>query len=162
MVRIKKYRSYKGEVGKVAPNLLERFQHLGAEREVGNGRHGVLSLRKTLSLTDTRSPFELPCELHYQRASGSVFGAEHGEASAVGSARRAEPILHSDQGWQYQHKQYQKLLKDHSIKQSMSRKSNCLDNAVIENFFGLVKSELLYMKEFDSMDQFKAELIPVP
>ena len=41
----------------------------------------------------------------------------------------------------------------------MSRKGNCLDNAVIENFFGLVKSELLYMKEFDSMDQFKAELI---
>lgn len=45
------------------------------------------------------------------------------------------------------------------IKQSMSRKGNCLDNAVIENFFGLLKSELLYLKSFGSMDQFKQELI---
>ena len=49
---------------------------------------------------------------------------------------------------------YQKLLKDHGIVQSMSRKGNCLDNAVMENFFGLLKSELLYLKEFDSMEQF--------
>lgn len=51
------------------------------------------------------------------------------------------------------------MLKDHGIKQSMSRKGNCLDNAVMENFFGLLKSELLYLKEFDSLDQFKEELI---
>ena len=71
----------------------------------------------------------------------------------------AKPILHSDQGWQYQHKHYQKLLKDHGIVQSMSRKGNCLDNAVMENFFGILKSELLYLKEFDSLGQFKQELI---
>lgn len=71
----------------------------------------------------------------------------------------AQRALHSDQGWRYQHKQYQKLPKDHGIKQSMNRKGNCLDNAVIENFFGLLKSELLYLKEFDSLEQFKAELI---
>ena len=47
----------------------------------------------------------------------------------------AAPILHSDQGWQYQHKQYQKLLKDNDICQSMSRKGNWLDNAVMENCF---------------------------
>ena len=41
----------------------------------------------------------------------------------------------------------------------MSRKGNCLDNAVIENFFGLLKSELLYLQKFESMEQFKAELI---
>lgn len=121
MVRIKKYRSYKGEVGKVAPNLLERDFSTSAPNEKW--------------VTDVT------------------------EFSLFGRKLYLSPILHSDQGWQYQHKQYQKLLKDHSIKQSMSRKSNCLDNAVIENFFGLVKSELLYMKEFDSMDQFKAELI---
>ena len=54
------------------------------------------------------------------------------------------PILHSDQGWHYQMNKYQKKLKNHGITQSMSRKGNCLDNAVIENFFGLLKSELLY------------------
>ena len=48
-------------------------------------------------------------------------------------------ILHSDQGWQYQHKQYQKMLEAKGIRQNMSRINNCLDNAVIENFFGLLK-----------------------
>ena len=68
-------------------------------------------------------------------------------------------ILHSDQGWQYQHKQYQRMLRENGIRQSMSRKGNCLDNAVIENFFGLLKSELLYLQEFQSMEHFKQELI---
>ena len=68
-------------------------------------------------------------------------------------------ILHSDQGWQYQHKQYQAMLEKKKIRQSMSWKGNCLDNAVIENFFGLLKSELLYLQEFQSMDHFKQELI---
>ena len=68
-------------------------------------------------------------------------------------------ILHSDQGWQYQHRQYQRMLREKGIRQSMSRKGNCLDNAVIENFFGLLKSELLYLQEFQSMEHFKQELI---
>ena len=68
-------------------------------------------------------------------------------------------ILHSDQGWQYQHKQYQRMILEKGIRQSMSRKGNCLDNAVIENFFGLLKSELLYLQEFHSMEHFKQELI---
>ena len=68
-------------------------------------------------------------------------------------------ILHSDQGWQYQHKRYQRMLREKGIRQSMSRKGNCLDNAVIENFFGLLKSELLYLQEFRSMEHFKQELV---
>ncbi|WP_144517519.1 IS3 family transposase, partial [Bacillus sp. FDAARGOS_235] len=67
-------------------------------------------------------------------------------------------ILHSDQGWHYQMRQYHQSLKKHNVIQSMSRKGNCLDNAVMENFFGLLKSELLYLKEFESMEQFKQEL----
>ena len=53
-------------------------------------------------------------------------------------------ILHSDQGGRYQNKRYQELLKEKGIIQSMSRKENCLDNTVIENFFGLLKSKLFY------------------
>lgn len=68
-------------------------------------------------------------------------------------------ILHSDQGWQYQMKPYQRMLKEKGIRQSMSRKGNCLDNAVIENFFGLLKTELLYLQEFESMEHFEQELI---
>lgn len=67
-------------------------------------------------------------------------------------------ILNSHQGWQYQHKQYQKRLIDKGIQQSMSRKGNCLDNSIMENCFGLLKSELLYLREFASIDEFKKEL----
>ena len=68
-------------------------------------------------------------------------------------------ILHSDQGWQYQHRRYQRMLCEKGIRQRMSRKGNCLDNTVIENFFGLLKSELLYLQKFQSMEHFKQELI---
>ena len=68
-------------------------------------------------------------------------------------------IFHSDHGWQYQHWQYQRRLREKGIRQSMSRKGNCLDNAMIENFFGLLKSELLYLQEFQSMEHFKHELM---
>lgn len=67
-------------------------------------------------------------------------------------------ILHSDQGWQYQHKSYQYRLKQKGVIQSMSRKGNCLDNAVIENFFGHLKSELLYLQKFDSIEHLKKEV----
>ena len=67
-------------------------------------------------------------------------------------------ILHSDQGWQYRHKQYQKMLKDKGIRQSMSRKGNCLDNACAENFFSLLKTELLYLQDFTSVEHFISEL----
>lgn len=68
-------------------------------------------------------------------------------------------ILHSDQGWHYQHRKYRDMLKGKDIRQSMSRKGNCLDNAVVENFFGLLKSELLYLQKFASIEQFKTELV---
>ena len=67
-------------------------------------------------------------------------------------------ILHSDQGWHYQHIWYRKALKDKGIRQSMSRKGNCYDNAMMENFFGIMKSELLYLQKFKDMDEFKREL----
>ncbi len=68
-------------------------------------------------------------------------------------------ILHSDQDLQYQHKQYQCMLYEKSIQQSINRKGNCLDNTVMENFFGLLKSEPPYLQKFDSMECFKLELI---
>lgn len=67
--------------------------------------------------------------------------------------------MHSDQGWQYQMKQYQHLLKEKRIIQNMSRKGNCLDKAVIENFFGILKSELYYLNKFKSIKHLKHEII---
>lgn len=63
-------------------------------------------------------------------------------------------VFHSDQGWQYQHYGYKKVLEEHGIIQSMSRKGNCLDNAVAESFFGIVKTELLYAQEFETAEEF--------
>lgn len=64
----------------------------------------------------------------------------------------ARPIFHSDQGWQYQHAEYQRLLSEHNIIQSMSRKGNCIDNGAMENFFGRLKVEMYYGEKFDSVD----------
>lgn len=56
----------------------------------------------------------------------------------------ATPLFHSDQGWQYQLAGYQRLLKEHNITQSMSRKGSCMDNDTMENFFGRLKVEMFY------------------
>lgn len=63
-------------------------------------------------------------------------------------------IIHSDQGWRYQHFGYRQRLEQRHIIQSMSRKGNCLDNAMAENFFGIMKSELLYAEKFGSTEAF--------
>ena len=67
-------------------------------------------------------------------------------------------IIHSDQGWHYQHKHYRHTLKKHKIIQSMSRKGNCLDNSIMESFFGTLKNEFFYNNTFNSIEEFKIEL----
>ena len=69
-------------------------------------------------------------------------------------------ILHSDQGWPYQMKHYHQVLKEKGIIQSMSRKGNCLDNSVMENFFGKMKNEMFYGYEhdFETLEQLKKEM----
>ena len=69
-------------------------------------------------------------------------------------------IFHSDQGWQYQMQAYHKKLKDKGIIQSMSRKGNCLDNCVMENFFGKLKNEMFYGHEFEfkTIEQLKGAI----
>ena len=160
-VRMKKYRSYKGEVGKSAPNLLKRDFSTTAPNQ-----KWVTDVTE-FSLFGQKLYLSPILDLHSNDLVSYVI-SERPVLSMVmdmiDDAARwlppgAAPVLHSDQGWQYQHKHYQKKLKDYGIIQSMSRKGNCLDNAVIENFFGLLKSELLYLQNFDSMEHFKQELI---
>ena len=160
-VRMKKYHSYKGEVGKISPNLLERdFQ---AEKP---NQKWVTDVTE-FSLFGEKmylSPILDLCSenlVSYTISDRPVLGMvttmlEKAFATIPGGTKL---ILHSDQGWQYQHKRYQGMLEAKGIQQSMSRKGNCLDNAVMENFFGILKSELLYLQDFDSLDHFKEELI---
>lgn len=67
-------------------------------------------------------------------------------------------IMHSDQGWHYQQRIYRQALKTHGIIQSMSRKGNCLDNSMMENFFGLMKTELLYSHDWSPVEELEKEL----
>ena len=160
-VRMKKYRSYKGEIGKIAPNLLNRDFHAGQPNQKWVTDVTEFSLfGEKLYL----SPILDLCSsdlVSYTISDRPVLSMV---TSMLDKAFEKIPdgtnlILHSDQGWQYQHKQYQQMLQEKGIRQSMSRKGNCLDNAVVENFFGLLKSELLYLQEFESMEHFKQELI---
>ena len=160
-VRMKKYRSYKGEVGKIAPNLLERDFTTTAPNQ-----KWVTDVTE-FALFGEKIYLSPVLDLHSSDLVSYVISDRPVLSMATEMVRKAilvlpenaSPILHSDQGWQYRHKHYQKLLKDNGIRQSMSRKGNCLDNAVMENFFGLLKSELLYLQEFGSIEHFKAELI---
>ena len=160
-VRMKKYRSYKGEVGKIAPNLLNRDFHADRPNQkwvtdvtefslFGEKLYlsPVLDLCSSdlVSYTISERPVLSMATTMLEKAFEKI-------------PDNTNLILHSDQGWQYQHKQYQRMLREKGIRQSMSRRGNCLDNAVIENFFGLLKSELLYLQDFESMEHFKRELI---
>jgi putative transposase len=69
-----------------------------------------------------------------------------------------KPMIHSDQGWHYRHLNYQHALQRRGLVQSMSRKGNCLDNAVAENFFGHFKEEFLRQQTFTSVSHFRTEL----
>ena len=160
-VRIKKYRSYKGKVGKIAPNLLNRNFTASKPNE-----KWVTDVTE-FSLFGQKLYLSPILDL-YSRDLVSYTISDRPVLSMVtamlNKAFNQLPdntnlILHSDQGWQYQHKQYQRMLVEKGIRQSMSRKGNCLDNAVMENFLGLLKSELFYLQEFESLNHFKRELI---
>jgi transposase InsO family protein len=160
-VRMKKYRSYKGEVGKIAPNLLER--NFTAEKP---NQKWVTDVTE-FSLFGQKLYLSPILDLHSSDIVSYTISERPVLSMVTSMLEKAftqipdgtNLILHSDQGWQYQHKQYQRMLGEKGIRQSMSRKGNCLDNAVIENFFGLLKSELLYLQKFESMEHFKQELI---
>jgi transposase InsO family protein len=159
-VRIKKYRSYKGEIGRVAPNLLGRnFQAAAPYTKLVTDVTEFSLFGKKLYLSPILDLYNgelISYTIYEHPVLDMVMEMTQKAIMVIGSDSNA--ILHSDQGWQYQHKRYQELLKTNGITQSMSRKGNCLDNAVMENFFGLLKSELLYLQKFESLDHFKYKL----
>ena len=158
--RKRHYRSYKGNVGKTAPNVLDRdFSASGPNQKWTTDVtqvciHGVKTYLSPImdmyngeivSYTISRSP-------DLKMATDMLKAAFMKHKSLDGL------IMHSDQGWHYQHKKYQTMLKKQGIIQSMSRKGNCLDNSMMENFFGLMKNELLYVNDFNSIEEFENEL----
>lgn len=159
-VRMRKYNSYRGQVGKAAPNILNR--NFAAERP---------NQKWVTDITE----FQLGEEKLYLSPIIDLFNGEvisynlsyHPDFKQVqdmlSKAFERVPechglVLHSDQGWQYRMEEYQRILIGKGIIQSMSRKATCLDNAVAENFFSLLKTELLYLQEFHSIEHLKREI----
>ena len=155
-----RYHSYKGDVGVVAPNIIDR--NFKSDKPYQKMTTDV----SQVTIKDDKMFFSPLLDMY----NGEIITYTitdrpdlHMVTDMMSQALQEITIpegcmIHSDQGWHYQHKSYQKLLKDNGITQSMSRKGNCLDNAMMENFFGIMKSELLYLNKWDSMEQFKAAL----
>ena len=161
LIRLKKYKSYKGEQGKIAPNVLKRnFKAVAPNQKWATDITEFNVSGQKLYLSPIIDLFNQEI-ISYELTERPVFNQV---VMMLKKAFKKIPnntnlTLHSEQGWQYQMKQYQYLLKEKGIVQSMSRKGNCLDNAIIENFFGILKSELFYLKKYTSLDQLKKEII---
>ena len=160
VIRIKKYKSYKGELGKIAPNILNRnFKAASPNQKWATDITEFNVLGKKLYLSPIIDLFNgeiISYELSERANFDQIIAMLKKSFKRI--TNQTNLILHSDQGWQYQMKQYQTILKDKGIIQSMSRKGNCLDNAIIENFFGILKSELFYLKQYKSITQLKQEI----
>ena len=160
LVRMKKYRSYRGEVGKIAPNLISRnfktdrpLQKLATDVT----EFSLFGVKRYLSpVMDMFNGEIIYYTLYEHPVLDMVMDMMRGTVKKIGSSTGA--VLHSDQGWAYQNKKYQKYLQENGFSQSMSRKGNCLDNSMMENFFGLLKSELLYLQDFKSVKDFEEQL----
>ena len=157
LVRVKKYRMFKGQMGRVAPNILARDFSAAQPNEkwvtdvtefnVGGAK---LYLSPIMDLYNGEI-------VAYETAKRPLLNMV--EKMLMSAFKRLgpsdKPILHSDQGWQYRMPQYRRCLDSRAITQSMSRKGNCHDNASIESFFGTLKSEFFYLNTFNSIEELQ-------
>lgn len=153
-----KYSSYKGKVGKIAPNVLNQnfdakqpltvFHTDVTQIRLYNGNWGYIS-----AITDEASKEVIAAIV--SSSPNKVMIRDTLDKLESQLSTDSEPILHSDQGWQYQIPYYQMRLKKMGIKQSMSRKGNCHDNAPIEIFFNLLKRECLNRYKINDLAQLR-------
>lgn len=163
----RKYSSYKGKVGRMAPNRIRRrFDTNIPHQKITTGttefkyyevdEKGRMIIKKLYL-----DPFMDMCN----REIISYGISQHPSAANImGALNKAIEItfdcsyrrtFHSDQGWAYQMKAYTHTLQEHRIFQSMSRKGNCYDNSVMENFFGIMKQEMYYGVVYYSYEELK-------
>lgn len=146
----------KGEVGKIAPNLLARDFKASKPNEKWVSDVTEFKLFGTkLYLSPIIDLFNgevISYNLSYHPNFNQI--TDMLTKAFAKLPENANPILHTDRGWQYQMKKYQKMLTDKGVRQSMSNKGNCLDNACAESFFGRLKTEFFYDRMFDSVEDF--------
>ncbi len=163
----RKYSSYKGKIGKVAPNRIKRnfdtnIPHQKITTDTTEFKYydidekGRMIIKK-LYLDPFMDMFNreiISYGISKNPSANSIMTALN-TAIEVTSDCQYRRTFHSDQGWAYQMKGYSHSLKENRIFQSMSRKGNCHDNSVMENFFGIMKQEMYYGVVYYSFDELK-------
>lgn len=156
--KTRKYNAYRGELGRLAPNLLER--NFRAEKPNQKWLTDVTEMKAKDGQKCYLFPildcfnneiiaYELSRSANWQQARSLL------EKAIAKLPTGTNPILHSDQGWQYQMRQWRTILQQNGVRQSMSRKGNCLDNAAMESFFGRLKTECVYAQQFETVDELE-------
>ena len=160
LVRPKKYRAYRGECAS-SPNLLERrFDAMRPNEKWVTDVTEFKVAGSKLYLSPIMDLYngEIVAYEMQDRPLFSLVENMLGKALAKLQDRGEAPLLHSDQGWQYQMPVYRRRLINHGLTQSMSRKGNCLDNAAMESFFGTLKSEFFHLNRFANIEELRTGL----
>ena len=157
LVRPKKYRSYKGAVGQAADNVLQRqFEAKAANQKWVTDVTEFNVAGEKLYLSPVMDLYNGEI-VAFETAKRPVFKLVSSMLQKALSKLRIDdkPMLHSDQGWQYRMPAYQRILRQKGMEQSMSRKGNCLDNAAMESFFAVLKTEFFYLNKFSSVEELQ-------
>lgn len=145
-----KYRSYKGEIGKVAKNIINRdfnatapLQKWSTDISEFSFKWGKCYFSPILDMYNNEI-----ISYHISLSPNLELVSTMLKKASKKFPNIKKLIFHSDQGWHYQHNHYINELKKHNITQSMSRKGNCYDNSIIETFFARLKVEMYYGEEY--------------
>lgn len=166
----RKYSSYKGKVGTVAPNRIRRrfntnIPHQKITTDTSQFKYYEMDDKGHMAMHKLYpDPFMDMCN-------GEIISFEVGNRpsakNVLNTLEKAIEIIsdcpyrrtfYSDQGWAYQMKTYSHRLREEHIFQNMSRKGNCYDNSVMENFFGLLKQEIYSGVVYYSYEELKSEI----
>ena len=163
----RKYSSYKGKVGKIAPNRIRRrfnthIPHQKITTDTTEFKYYEVDAKGKMTMHKLYlDPFMDMCNgeiisfsIDKHPSAQNIMDALN-QAIQITSDCPYRRTFHSDQGWAYQMKAYSYRLKEERIFQSMSRKGNCHDNSVMENFFGILKQEIYYGEVYYSYEELK-------
>ena len=162
--RKRKYSSHKGDVGKKADNLIQRQFEASKPMEkcyTDVTEFAIPASSQKLYLSPVLDGFNSEIIAYNLSTSPNLIQVKDMLEQAFGEEHYENTILHSDQGWQYQHDFYHRFLEGKGIQPSMSRKGNSPDNGMMESFFGILKSEMFYgyEKTFHSLEQLEQAIV---
>ena len=162
--RKRKYSSYQGEVGKKADNLIQRqFEAIKPMQKCYTDvtEFAIPASSQKLYLSPVLDGFNSEIISYNLSTSPNLLQMKAMLEQAFTANHYENTILHSDQGWQYQHDFYHHFLKNKGIQPSMSRKGNSPDNGMMESFFGILKSEMFYGYEntFQSLEHLEQAIV---